>query len=85
MNAISYISGDPQITDFPERSARPLAAFVQSCNDLLAGPDGYLSPDKIDASTEGPLGGELSKPTAPPTIDYLHGPSRQPSRRRTRK
>jgi hypothetical protein len=24
MNAISYISGDPEITDFPERSARPL-------------------------------------------------------------
>jgi hypothetical protein len=45
MNAISYISGDPEITDFPERSARPLAAFVQSCNDLLAGPDGYLSPE----------------------------------------
>src|ERR1700738_482931 len=44
MNAISYISGDPEITDFPERSARPLAAFVQSCNDLLAGPDRYLSP-----------------------------------------
>jgi hypothetical protein len=45
MNAISYINGDEQITDFPATSARPLAAFVQSCNDLLAGPDGYLSPD----------------------------------------
>jgi hypothetical protein len=45
MNAISYINGDAQITDFPACSARPLAAFVQSCNDLLAGPDGYLSPD----------------------------------------
>jgi hypothetical protein len=45
MNAISYISGDPEITDFPTCSARPLAAFVQSCNDLLAGPDGYLSPE----------------------------------------
>ncbi len=46
-NAISNISVDPEITDFPERSARPhpLAAFVQSCNDLLAGPDGYLSPE----------------------------------------
>jgi hypothetical protein len=43
MNAISYISGDTQITDFPATSARPLAAFVQLCNDLLAGPDGYLS------------------------------------------
>lgn len=43
MNAISYISGDIQITDFPATSARPLAAFVQLCNDLLAGPDGYLS------------------------------------------
>jgi hypothetical protein len=45
MNAISYISGDTQITDFPAASARPLAAFVQLCNDLLAGPDGYLSPE----------------------------------------
>ena len=45
MDAISYITGDEQITDFPECSARPLAAFVQWCNDLLAGPDGYLSPE----------------------------------------
>jgi hypothetical protein len=45
MNAISYINGDERITDFPATSARPLASFVQSCNDLLAGPDGYLSPD----------------------------------------
>jgi hypothetical protein len=45
MNAISYINGDAQITDFPATSARPLASFVQSCNDLLAGPDGYLSPE----------------------------------------
>jgi hypothetical protein len=44
MNAISYICGDAQITDFPACSARPLAALVQACNDLLAGPDGYLSP-----------------------------------------
>ncbi len=45
MNAISYINGDTQITDFPASSARPLASFVQLCNDLLAGPDGYLSPE----------------------------------------
>ena len=45
MNAISYIGGDTQVTDFPATSARPLAAFVQLCNDLLAGPDGYLSPE----------------------------------------
>jgi hypothetical protein len=45
MNVISYINGDRQITDFPVSSARPLAAFVQSCNDLLAGPGGYLSPE----------------------------------------
>ena len=45
MNAISYINGDEQITDFPATSARPLAAFVQLCNDTLAGPDGYLSPE----------------------------------------
>jgi hypothetical protein len=44
-NVISYVSGDSEITDFPACSARPLAAFVQSCNDLLAGPDGYLSPE----------------------------------------
>jgi hypothetical protein len=45
MNAISYINGDTQVTDFPATSARPLASFVQLCNDLLAGPDGYLSPE----------------------------------------
>jgi hypothetical protein len=45
MNAISYINGDTQITDFPACSARPLAAFVQVCNDLLAGPDDDLSPE----------------------------------------
>jgi hypothetical protein len=45
MNVISYINGDEQITDFPVCSARPLACLVQSCNDLLAGPDGYLSPE----------------------------------------
>jgi hypothetical protein len=45
MNAISYVNGDEQITDFPTTSARPLASFVQLCNDLLAGPDGYLSPE----------------------------------------
>jgi hypothetical protein len=44
MNAISYINGDARITDFPVTSARPLASFVQVCNDLLAGPDGYLAP-----------------------------------------
>ncbi|OBH05736.1 MULTISPECIES: hypothetical protein [unclassified Mycobacterium] len=44
MNAISYIEGDEEVTDFPATSARPLASFVQQCNDLLAGPDGYLSP-----------------------------------------
>src|ERR1700747_1076054 len=45
MNVISYINGDERITDFPVCSARPLACLVQSCNDLLAGPDGYLSPE----------------------------------------
>lgn len=45
MNAISYINGDTQITDFPATSARPLASFVQLCNDQLAGPEGYLSPE----------------------------------------
>jgi hypothetical protein len=45
MNVISYINGDEQITDFPATSARPLASFVQLCNDLLAGSEGYLSPE----------------------------------------
>lgn len=45
MNVISYINGDTQITDFPDCSARPLARMVQSLNDLLAGPDGFLSPE----------------------------------------
>jgi hypothetical protein len=45
MNVISYINGDEQITDFPATSARSLASFVQLCNDLLADPDGYLSPE----------------------------------------
>jgi hypothetical protein len=44
MNAISYINGDDHVTDFPATSARPLASFVQLCNDLLAEPDGYLLP-----------------------------------------
>lgn len=45
MNVISYINGDRKVTDFPTCSARPLAVFVQTCNDLLARPDGYLSPE----------------------------------------
>ena len=45
MNVISYINGDTHITDFPDCSARPLAAFVQLCTDMLAGPDDYLSPE----------------------------------------
>jgi hypothetical protein len=44
MNVISYINGDEQVSDFPATSARPLASFVQLANDLLAEPDGYLSP-----------------------------------------
>ncbi len=45
MNVISYTNGDDFITDFPTCSARPLAIVVQACNDLLAGPSGYLSPE----------------------------------------
>jgi hypothetical protein len=45
MNVISYINGDAQITDFPTGSGRPLSILVQSSNDLLAGPNGYLSPE----------------------------------------
>jgi hypothetical protein len=58
MNAISYINGDEQITDFPTCSARPLAVLVQSCNDLLAGPNRYLS------STDSVLALELGWETA---------------------
>ena len=45
MNAISFINGDEFITDFPTCSARPLAILIQACNDLLAAPGGYLSPE----------------------------------------
>jgi hypothetical protein len=45
MNVISYFTGDEQVTDWPTRSARPLSLLVQTSNDLLAGPDGYLLPD----------------------------------------
>ena len=45
MNVICYTQGDRHITDYPATAARPLAAFVQLCNDLLAGPDRYLSPE----------------------------------------
>jgi hypothetical protein len=45
MNVISYITGDAQVTDFPACSARPLSLLVQTSNDLLAGPTGYLSPE----------------------------------------
>jgi hypothetical protein len=45
MNVISYINGDEQVSDFPTCSARPLSLLVQSSNDLLAGPGGYLSPE----------------------------------------
>jgi hypothetical protein len=45
MNVISYINGDERVTDFPTCSARPLSLLIQSSNDLLAGPDGYLSPE----------------------------------------
>jgi hypothetical protein len=45
MNVVSYTNGDAQVTDFPTCSARPLSLLVQSSNDLLAGPDGYLSPE----------------------------------------
>jgi hypothetical protein len=45
MNVISYITGDAQVSDFPTCSARPLSLLIQYSNDLLAGPDGYLSPE----------------------------------------
>jgi hypothetical protein len=45
MNVVSYTNGDGQVTDFPSCSARPLSLLVQSSNDLLAGPNGYLSPE----------------------------------------
>lgn len=45
MNVISFINGDARVTDFPACSARPLSLLVQTCNDLLAACDGYLSPE----------------------------------------
>ena len=69
MNAISYIHGDAEITDFPATSARPLASFVQLCNDLLAGPDGYLSPE--DSLTVLDLGW-LTVGTADVADDVMH-------------
>jgi hypothetical protein len=65
MNAISYINGDTQITDFPACSARPLAAFVQVCNDLLAGPDDDLSPENSLLALD--LGGRRWGPQVSPT------------------
>lgn len=45
MQVVSWQNGDTQITDYPAYSAKPLARLVQSLNDLLAGPDGFLSPE----------------------------------------
>ncbi|WP_042788969.1 hypothetical protein [Mycobacteroides abscessus] len=45
MNVVSYTNGDTVITDYPKCSARPLASLVQMVNDLLAGDDGFLSPE----------------------------------------
>lgn len=39
MNILSYITGEPTISDFPECSARPLARMVQCVNDFLADQD----------------------------------------------
>ncbi|WP_216639746.1 hypothetical protein [Mycobacterium sp. 1164966.3] len=52
MNVISYINGDAHVTDFPACSAHPLSVLVQACNDLLAGPDGYLSPENAVLALE---------------------------------
>jgi len=52
MNVISYINGDAHVTDFPACSAHPLSVLVQACNDMLAGPDGYLSPENAVLALE---------------------------------
>ena len=71
MSVISYINGDTQITDFPDCSERPLAAFVQLCNDLLAGRDGYLSPENSLLALE--LGWQtVGQPTFP-TLSFTRG------------
>ena len=44
MNVLSWMMGDPVITDFPDCSARPLASLVQACNDAMAYADEFLSP-----------------------------------------
>jgi hypothetical protein len=52
MNVISYVNGDERVTDFPACSARPLSLLGQSSNDLLGGPDGYLSPQPSELALE---------------------------------
>ena len=68
MNVISYINGDDRITDFPVCSARPLACLVQSCNDLLAGPDGYLSPENSVFALGTRLADNWEPPAVPNTV-----------------
>jgi hypothetical protein len=70
MNAISYITGDVEITDYPECCARPLATIVQWCNDRLAGPDGYLSPEDSVVALE--LGWQTVR-TADVGATVVHG------------
>jgi hypothetical protein len=69
---MAYNNGDAQITDFPACSARRLAPLVQSCDDLLAHPDGYLLPeDSVVAPDLGrqtvSSGRSLSQSRAAPT------------------
>ena len=71
MNAISYISGDTEITDFPLTSARALAACVQLCNDLLAGPDRYLSPENSILALD--LAWQTVGPPTLPTASFTLG------------
>jgi len=44
MNVLSWMTGNQEITDFPECSARLLASLVQTCNDAKAYAAEFLSP-----------------------------------------
>lgn len=42
MNAVSWVLGDEEITDFPECTDYRLASFIQDCNDHLCDEDGLV-------------------------------------------
>jgi hypothetical protein len=82
MNAISFINGDTEITDFPDCSALPLARLVQTLNDRLADADGFLSPENgvlvldlgwLTVGTAGVADGVVWRWLSELLIDPTHG------------